>query len=148
MATKFVLKRLGRQFMFNLKAPNNKIILTSEWYKTKSGAENGIKAIKTNSSDSARYDRRQSRKGEPYFVLKAANGEPIGRSEMYSSSRARENGIQSVARNAPVAIVEDLTSDSSVQSEKLEFSSTRKSRKDLPRSRKTKTQYYQLDFCG
>lgn len=37
------------------------------------------------------------------FNLKAGNGEIIGKSEMYSSKSACENGIQSVMKNAPEA---------------------------------------------
>ncbi len=46
---------------------------------------------------------------EYYFVLKAANGETIAQSEMYSSKQAAQNGIQSVKNNAPDAPVRDLT---------------------------------------
>ena len=44
-----------------------------------------------------------------YFVLKAANGEPIGKSEDYSSEAACKNGIESVKKNAPEAKLEDQT---------------------------------------
>jgi uncharacterized protein YegP (UPF0339 family) len=53
--------------------------------------------------------RKNSKKGEPYFVLKAANGKVIGTSEMYSSESAMNDGIKSVKKNAPDAKVEDLT---------------------------------------
>jgi len=43
-------------------------------------------------------------------VLKAANGEIIGKSETYSSSWAMERGIRSVKRNAPSARVDYLVS--------------------------------------
>ncbi len=45
------------------------------------------------------------------FQLKAANGETIAVSEVYSSEAACNNGIDSVKRNAPVAGVEDQTTD-------------------------------------
>ena len=48
-------------------------------------------------------------KSGSYFVLKAANGEPIGKSEDYSSEAACKNGIESVKRNAPDAKLEDQT---------------------------------------
>ncbi len=41
-------------------------------------------------------------------VLKATNGQTIGKSEMYSPVAAMENGIRSVAKNAPVAGIEDI----------------------------------------
>jgi uncharacterized protein YegP (UPF0339 family) len=42
------------------------------------------------------------------FNLKATNGQVIGTSELYESIAARENGIESVKKNAPDAeIVEE-----------------------------------------
>ena len=43
------------------------------------------------------------------FNLKADNGEVIATSEVYSSEAACRKGIASVAKNAPVANVEDQT---------------------------------------
>lgn len=97
------------QFMFNLKAGNGEIILTSERYTTKAAAENGIASVRVNSPLDERYDRLMSSSNQPYFNLKAANGQVIGRSEMYSSTPARENGIQSVKNNGPDSPVDDQT---------------------------------------
>ena len=106
----FALKKTrGGQFMFNLHASNGQVILTSERYKSKVGARNGIKSVKKNSKRSGSYDRRKSTNGQPYFVLLAANGEPIGRSERYASSSSMSRGIASVKKNAGKAKVEDQT---------------------------------------
>ena len=43
------------------------------------------------------------------FNLKAANHQVIGTSESYTTTAARDNGIESVKTNAPDAKVEDLT---------------------------------------
>ena len=43
------------------------------------------------------------------FNLKAGNGEIIATSEVYSSLDACKNGVASVAKNAPVAALEDQT---------------------------------------
>lgn len=111
MAAKFELKKTTDQkhFLFNLKAGNGEIILTSELYNAKASAENGIQSVKNNAPDDARYDRLTSKSGEPYFVLKATNGQVIGQSETYSSSAALENGIASVKKNAPDAAIDDKT---------------------------------------
>ena len=45
------------------------------------------------------------------FDLKAGNGEVIATSEVYESEAACKNGIASVAKNAPVANVENQTSE-------------------------------------
>lgn len=110
MAGRFVLKMSSNsKYMFNLKAGNGEVILTSEMYESKSGAENGIESVKENSPDDDRYEKRISSRNEPYFVLKAANGQIIGTSEMYSSESARDNGIEAVKNTAPTAEVDDQT---------------------------------------
>ena len=43
------------------------------------------------------------------FDLKASNGQVIATSEVYTTAAACKNGIASVAKNAPVANVEDQT---------------------------------------
>jgi uncharacterized protein YegP (UPF0339 family) len=108
MAAKFVLsKSKNGKFMFNLKAANGEPILSSEMYESKSGAQNGIESVKTNAPMDERYEKKASKKGEPYFVLKAGNHQVIGTSEMYSSDSARDSGIASVKKNAPGAGVDD-----------------------------------------
>lgn len=108
MAAKFVLSTTADgQYMFNLKAGNGETILTSEGYKSRDGALNGIASVKENATLDDRYERRTASNGAPYFVLKAANHQEIGRSEMYSSPSAMENGIASVKKNAPEAALDD-----------------------------------------
>ncbi len=110
MPAKFELKQgKSGQFMFNLKAANGQTILTSEMYKSKRGAQAGIESVRKHAGIDAMYERKASGKNEPYFVLKAANGRTIGKSEMYSSASAMERGIASVKNNAPGAAVAELT---------------------------------------
>ena len=107
---KFIIKkRTNGEFQFNLKSTNGQVILTSEGYSTKSGCQNGIDSVKTNSNDDSRYDKKTSTNGKYYFNLKASNGQIIGTSEMYESASGRDNGIESVKANAPGAEIEDLT---------------------------------------
>jgi len=95
--------------MFNLKAGNGEIILTSEMYTTKGGAENGIESVKKNAKNAESFKPLTSKKGEPYFVLRAWNNQVIGTSESYSSESAMKNGMESVKKTAPGAGIEDLT---------------------------------------
>jgi len=110
MAGTFVLEtgKAGK-FRFNLRSGNHQVILTSETYDTKAAAENGIESVRKNAADDASFVRKTAKDGSPYFVLKAKNGETIGKSEMYKSSSGMENGIKSVAANAPAAKVDDRT---------------------------------------
>jgi uncharacterized protein YegP (UPF0339 family) len=110
MAGKFELKKTSNgEFMFNLLAGNGQVILTSETYKAKASANNGIESVRTNSTDDGRYVRETASNGKAYFKLKARNGEVIGKSQMYASTDGMENGIESCKTNAPKAAVDDQT---------------------------------------
>ncbi len=108
MAGKFEIK-VGKngKHHFNLKASNGQVILTSEKYESRKGCENGIESVRKNSGNDGRFERKTAKDGSPYFVLKAANGEVIGKSEMYKTKASMENGIASVGKNAPDAAVVD-----------------------------------------
>lgn len=98
----------GKQFTFHLTGANGEIMLVSERHTSHGGAMNGIDSVKENALHDERYDRLVSRddQRQRYFVLKAANGEVLAVSEMYSSKSAMEAGIASVKAHAPSAIVE------------------------------------------
>ena len=103
MSGYFHLKPSGTQWMFNFKGGNGETVLTSERYTTKQNAEAGILSVKTNAPVDSRYEKKTSTNGSPYFVLKAVNGQVIGTSELYSSTNARDNGIEVVKKNTPTA---------------------------------------------
>jgi len=101
MAGWYVLKKSGDKFMFNLKAANGEVILTSQRYASRASAENGISSVQRNSPADDRYERLESRSDQPYFTLKAENGQVIGTSQMYKTVSGRNNGIESVKTNGP-----------------------------------------------
>jgi uncharacterized protein len=110
MAGKFEIgKAADGSYYFHLKAENGKNILASETYTAKTSAEKGIESVKVNAPLDERYQRKADVNGHPYFVLKAANDQVIGKSQMYASSADMEQGIASVKANGPNASVEDLT---------------------------------------
>jgi len=96
------------KFRFNLKAGNGQVILSSQGYAAKADALNGIASVQKHGPDEANFERKDSTKGEPYFVLKAKNGVVIGQSEMYSSVAARDNGIASVQKNSPSTEIKEV----------------------------------------
>jgi uncharacterized protein YegP (UPF0339 family) len=104
-----VSTRANGEFQFNLKADNGQTILASEGYSTKASCENGIESVRKNAQDDDRYERLTSKNGKYYFSLKAGNGQVIGSSEMYESTSGRDNGIESVKKNAPGATIDDQT---------------------------------------
>ncbi|MEQ9695345.1 YegP family protein [Shimia sp. SDUM112013] len=110
MAGKFELytDKAG-EFRFRLKAGNGENILASEGYKQKASAENGIASVQKNAGDEARYERKETASGKFMFNLKASNGQVIGTSQSYTSASGRDNGIESVKRNAAEARIDDQT---------------------------------------
>jgi uncharacterized protein YegP (UPF0339 family) len=102
-------KSKNGQFHFSLLAANGQIILSSEMYEAKVGAVKGIESVKKNGGDAAHYDKLTAKSGQPYFTLKATNGQVIGQSQMYASESARDGGIASCMKNAPDAPIDDQT---------------------------------------
>jgi uncharacterized protein YegP (UPF0339 family) len=72
------------QFHFNLLASNRRVILTSEAYKRKQSALNGIASVKKNAKRRDNFEKRTAKNGKHYFVLLADNGEIVGQSQRYA----------------------------------------------------------------
>lgn len=110
MAGKFeIYKDKAGEFRFRLKASNGQTILASEGYKAKPGCISGVESVKKNAPNAARYERKTTESGKYRFNLRAGNNQIIGVSESYESESARDNGIESIKRNAPEAVVVDIT---------------------------------------
>ncbi|MCU0327487.1 MAG: YegP family protein [Chitinophagales bacterium] len=109
MAVFEITKRKNGEFQFNLKAGNGQIILTSEGYTTIAACKNGVESVMKNATDENRFELKETESGKFRFNLKATNGQVIGSSENYESKAARDNGVASVMKNAPIATIkEDL----------------------------------------
>lgn len=89
-------KGLDGKYYFHLKANNGQIVLQSQGYSAKSSATNGINSVRTNGVDANRYEVRDAADGQSYFVLKAGNGQVIGRSELYVSKSNAARGANTV----------------------------------------------------
>jgi len=110
MAGCFELKKAkDGQFFFNLVAGNGQVILTSEMYKSRSAAQNGIESVRKNCGTEAQYECKTATNGKAYFVLKAKNHQVIGQSQMYNSDSACRNGMASCKTNGMTDKVKDLT---------------------------------------
>ena len=94
------------QFYFNLLASNGRTILSSGGYTTDTERNNGIHIVQDHAFTELLFEKKVSRIGEYYFVLKNLDGEIIGSSQMYISEAARDNAIVAVKNNARDAEVE------------------------------------------
>ncbi len=104
-----IKKRSNGEFQFNLKAGNGQIILSSEGYSAKASCMAGVESVRKNAQDDERFERGTSSNGKHYFKLKATNGQVVGSSEMYETASARDNGIESVKKNAGEASIDDVS---------------------------------------
>jgi uncharacterized protein len=107
MAQGYYKLKSGASHRFTLLAANHEVILSSQSYDSKAGAEGGIESVRKNGPDAENFEKKTSSASQPYFVLKAANGQIIGTSEMYSSEASRDNGIASVQANSPSTTVKE-----------------------------------------
>jgi uncharacterized protein len=94
------------QKYFNLKASNGEVILSSEGYTTITGCKKGIASVMKNGIDKTKFDKKNAKNGKAFFTLLAVNKKIIGKSEMYETTKACDNGITSVMKNAKAATIE------------------------------------------
>ena len=110
MAGKFeCYKDKAGEFRFRLKAGNGETILSSEGYKAKASCMNGIESVQKNCSDPDCFDMKETDSGKFRFNLKSTNGQVIGTSQNYTTAAGCDNGMNSVARSAPDAKIDDQT---------------------------------------
>lgn len=111
MASKFEIYQSEKsgEYYFRLKSANGQVVLSSEGYKDKSSAKNGVESVKKHAGLEANYEKKLASNGKPFFNLKAKNGQVIGKSQMYSSEAACNAGIDAVGRAAEGAGTVDLS---------------------------------------
>lgn len=91
-----VFKGLDGKHYFHLRAKNGEIVLQSQAYSSKAKATSGVSSVQTNGLIAARYTVLPAVDGRYYFVLKAANGQIIGRSQLYVSQSNANRGKDTV----------------------------------------------------
>ncbi|MDT8401032.1 MAG: YegP family protein [Bacteroidales bacterium] len=108
---KFEVYQSGKknEYRFRLKADNGQTILSSEGYTNKASCINGIESVRKNSVDAKRFTKATTPSNMFRFELLAGNNQTIGVSQNYKSESGRNNGMDSVKRNAVKAQIKDLT---------------------------------------
>jgi uncharacterized protein len=104
MKPKFEIRRTSNgKYMFNLRAANDQVILTSQMYGSRESAEVAIGSVKENAGLEERFEQKIGAGGKPHFVLRDIHRQIIATSEVYTSREGMLHGIASVKRNAPLA---------------------------------------------
>ncbi len=121
MQAKFEIKLAKNgEYMFNLYAPNGRVIATSETYTTLHNCKKGAESIRENANvhtedltvseastlPCPKYELFTDKEGKFRFRLRASNGEVICASQGYTAKKSALDGIASVGENAPRALFE------------------------------------------
>ena len=110
MAGKFeIFKDKRGEYRFRLRASNGEIVLASEGYRSKAGANKGAASVKKNCRSAKCFESKPAASGKHRFVLKARNHQIIGTSQVYPTEAARDKGIKAIPRAAVGAKTVDLT---------------------------------------
>ena len=91
-----VFRGLDGKSYFHLRAKNGEIVLQSQGYSSRTAATNGVKSVQSNGLVAARYTVLPAVDGRFYFVLKATNGQIVGRSQLYVSQANAQRGVETV----------------------------------------------------
>ncbi|VXB75403.1 DUF1508 domain-containing protein [Pseudomonas sp. 8O] len=102
-------------YHFNLLSSNGQVLLSSELYKHKESAINGIESVKKNGGEPNRFQLKATSSGKYYFFLKASNGQVLGQSQMYANSSSAFRGISEVVRHLKHSSITDLSKQNSIE---------------------------------
>ena len=117
---KFVIRNTNTGIKFDLKAGNGEVIATSEVYTTEAACKKGIASVQKNAPVAGvenqtvegyaaekhpKFEVYADKAGEYRFRLKATNGQVIATGEGYKAMAGCKNGIESIRKNAPDAVV-------------------------------------------
>jgi len=92
---------------FRLISADGVELLTSESYKSKKGARNGIEVARKNAQRDDRFECIETDSGLPMFNLKAGNHQVVGTSTPYQSSAEMRDALQMVQTASATAQIAD-----------------------------------------
>lgn len=91
-----VFRGLDGKHYFHLRARNGEIVLQSQAYSSRAKATAGVASVQSNGLVAARYSVLAAADGRFSFVLKATNGQVVGRGQLYASRWNAERGVETV----------------------------------------------------
>ena len=107
----FRTKKDGK-FHFQFLTESEEVILRSQPYEDKDACFNGIRSVMSNASEKDNYSNHSDGEGGHYFIIKATNGQEIGRSISYSSIPEMEKAMEEFIENGPNAEAKSKSADS------------------------------------
>lgn len=119
--SRFVLRKVNTGIKFDLLAANGQGILTSEVYSSRAACLRGVESVRKNAAaplenrtepdtptlPNPKFELYTDKGGAFRFRLRSRNGKIIAVSEDYSSKAAALSGIESVRKNAAIAVISE-----------------------------------------
>lgn len=93
-----IKKYEGNGYAFSIKAEDGGNLLNSVSFSSEDEVKKTVEHLKAIKDAQNVFERRTNHAGKFLFSMKGANGQLIGRSELYSSEAGMENGIKNVRR--------------------------------------------------
>jgi uncharacterized protein YegP (UPF0339 family) len=102
-----IIRGENQQYYFRLKTALGEIILHSDGFKVREGAEKGIELIKLSVYHEEKFKRKISLDGRYYFEILSMEKNILGTSGMFDTIQECDHGISLVKDLAPDAMIED-----------------------------------------
>ena len=96
------------ELYFRLVDQAGKTILSSEGYKQKDSALNGIESVKKNLPLPTGIEMKESSNGKHYFNIKSTNGQVVGTSTMFDSVELRDKWLADMKKELPMTKVMEV----------------------------------------
>ena len=96
------------ELYFRLVDHAGKTILSSEGYKQKDSALNGIESVKKNLPLPTGIEMKESGNGKHYFNIKSTNGQVVGTSTMFDSVELRDKWLADMKKELPMTKVMEV----------------------------------------
>ncbi len=90
-------------FYFQFLSEENDVILNSQSYSDKEVCFNGIRSVISNAGNESRYEKSIDGDSKHFFILKAENGQEIGRSIKYETEADVDKAIANFIEEGPSA---------------------------------------------
>jgi uncharacterized protein YegP (UPF0339 family)/outer membrane protein OmpA-like peptidoglycan-associated protein len=98
-------------FYFQFLSEDNNVLLNSQAYTDKEACFNGIRSVINNANDNSQYEKSIDGDGKHFFILKARNGQEIGRSVKYDTENKLDEAINSFVAEGAIASSKDSETD-------------------------------------
>lgn len=97
----------NQEYYFTLRLDDGNAIVTSQGYKAKSSAKNGIESVKKNGA-AGRIELKEGSSGKPFFNIIATNGQIVGTGRQFATVEERDAAVEAIKSSVADATVNEI----------------------------------------